>query len=339
MVRYHRRNIFHRVVFAQVLGTLVSCQAPLPPAQPIQLIRGEILLREFAQKRDTTILKPLVPFVYDCLYVGDTSVPRTVVYEDLQMLATDSALQWLIDTVLKVYPPQYDWNASIGELWRWWKYYFPADTMPTVVTFVGGYPPIGAFTLEKDQAYLGKKYLMLGLHYFLGDTFAYYPVDLPYYIRRRCTAPHLPIYVGLRLVQSRMPKLHPTTLPRLVEYIIHQGIQMYTLAQVLPSLPDTLRFFYTQSHMTWLQSHLAQAYREMLPLLYEANYLKIQRFVGEEPFTKGLGQESPPRLAAYIGYQIVQKYMQKNPHITLPDLLATPIQKYEKLLRETHYQP
>lgn len=326
------------MVFAQVLGTFVSsCQSPLPPAQPVQVLRGEILLKEFAHKRDTTILEPLIPFVYDCLYLGDTSVPRAVALEDLGMLATDSALQWLIDTVLKVYPP--DWDVPVGELWRWWKYYFSTDSMPIVVTFVGGYPSIGAFTLEKDQSYLGRKHLMLGLHYFLGDTFGYYPADLPYYIRRRCTAPHIPIHVALRLIQSRMPKLQPITMPRLVEYIVHQGIQMYTLAQILPSLPDTLRFFYTHSHMTWLQNHLPRAYREMLPFLYEANYLKIQRFVGEEPFTKGLGQESPPRLAAYIGYQVVKKYMQKKPHVSLPELLATPIQSYEKLFREAHYQP
>nr|WP_079715265.1 hypothetical protein [Parapedobacter luteus] len=58
-------------------------------------------------------------------------------------------------------------------------------------------------------------------------------------------------------------------------------------------------------------------------LLYEADYNRIQKYLGEAPFTPELGEqnESAPKLGVFIGWQMVRKYMDRNPETTLTELL------------------
>ena len=332
---------FPRVAFAAILGFVlsVSCTSSsaedLPPIH-LQVVRGEIILRD--GPKDTFQSQQLRAFFYDCIYQGD-SVPEATYQEDLATLRGDSLFRWLIDTTLKIFPPEYPFEQKLRPLFQRWKKIYPQDSLPTLVTFVTGYGRIGALTLETDQAQLCDKHLMIGLNYYLSDTFGFYPPDLPYFIRRRLTPPHLPVFVALRLIRSKMPKLSPYQVPKMIDYMVWYGIQLYALEKLLPEVPDTLRFFYTQSHMEWLKENKRYAYKALLPYFQESRYLEIQPFIGEEPFTKLFGRESPPRLGWYFGYEAVRQYMERYSDMTLRQLLELPPTEYQKLFEKARYRP
>lgn len=326
------------MAFAAVCGVVLSgCQTEPPlPTIAFSVWRAEAALRAGLPRPEDSL--QFRRFFYDCVYEGDTTVPDSVYRQDVQTLAEDSLFRWLIDTVLRVYPLTYDLAGMLKPLFQRWKALYPEDSLPKVVTFVTGYGPIGALTLEQDQCKLCEKHLMIGLHYFISDTFGFYPPDLPYFIRRRLTAPHIPVFVALRLLRSKMPRLSPRQLPKMIDYMVWHGIQLYALEKLLPELPDTLRLFYTQAHLDWLKENARYAYKELLPYFQESRYTTIQPFIGEEPFTKLFGRESPPRLGWYFGWQAVRRYAEKH-GVSLRQLLELPPTQYAQVFSDSGYRP
>ncbi|MCX7605918.1 MAG: hypothetical protein N2170_01465 [Bacteroidia bacterium] len=323
---------------AALCGLILSGCHPDETLPDIELSiwRGEAALRKgLTTAADSQRMRA---FFYDCVYEGDTAVPDSIYFYDLRSLIQDSLFCWLIDTVQKRYPLGYDFSSSLKPLFQRWKLHFPEDSLPAVVTFVTGYGPIGALTLERDMCQLCSRHLMIGLHYFLSDTFGFYPPDLPYFIRRRLTEPHIPTFVALRLIRSKMPSLSPRMLPRLIDYMVWYGIQLYALEKLLPHVEESLRTFYTSAHEEWLKKNARYAYKELLPYLQESRYATIQPFIGEEPFTKPLGSDSPPRLGWYFGWQAVRRYAEKQ-HISLRHLLLLPPTQYQEVFAKSGYKP
>lgn len=315
---------------------LTACQQEEKlPDIPFSVWRGEVVLRNgYKTPEDSLRLRA---FFYDCFYEGQ-DVPDSLYQIDVKEFREDSLFTWLIDTVLRRYPLSYNFEEKLKPLFQRWKALYPQDSLPQIVTFVTGYGPVGALTMEQDMCQLCRKHLMIGLHYFISDTFGFYPPDLPYFIRRRLTEPHIPVFVALRLIRSKMPQLSPRHLPKMVDYMVWHGIQLYALEKLLPELPDTLRLFYTAQHMQWLEENARYAYKEILPYLQETRYFTIQPYIGEEPFTKEYGRGSPPRLGWYFGWQAVRHYAEKK-DIPLPELLATPVEKYAELYEASGYRP
>lgn len=326
------------MAFAALCGLVLSAckQEPNLPEIEFSVWRAELALRQ--ERLSPTDSARLRAFFYDCVYEGDTTVPDSIFQEDWCTLAKDSLFRWLIDTVFRRYPETYDWSRPLKPLLQRWKALYPEDSLPTLVTFVTGYGPVGALTLERDMCQLCQKHLMIGLHYFLSDTFGFYPPDLPYFIRRRLTEPHIPVFVALRLIRSKMPELSPRMLPKMIDYMVWYGIQLYALEQLLPELPDTLRLFYTAEHLEWLRENARYAYKELLPYMQESRYFTIQPYIGEEPFTKAFGKDSPPRLGWYFGWQAVRKYAQRE-GVSLQALLALPPTEYASLFTKSGYKP
>ncbi len=61
--------------------------------------------------------------------------------------------------------------------------------------------------------------------------------------------------------------------------------------------------------------------------------------LAEAPFTPGIGEnsDSAPKLAVWTGWQIVRMYMEKNPDVTLQQLLQE--KDPQKILTESKYKP
>jgi hypothetical protein len=59
--------------------------------------------------------------------------------------------------------------------------------------------------------------------------------------------------------------------------------------------------------------------------------------MNDAPFTAPVSQESPGRLGTWLGWQIVESYMNKNPKVSLSDLMKD--SNYQKMLEESGYRP
>ena len=72
-------------------------------------------------------------------------------------------------------------------------------------------------------------------------------------------------------------------------------------------------------------------------LMYSTETEVISKFTAEGPFTTGFVKESPGRTGVWIGWQIVRKYMDDNPNISLQQLMNE--KDPQMILAKSKYKP
>jgi len=96
-------------------------------------------------------------------------------------------------------------------------------------------------------------------------------------------------------------------------------------------------YSYTEEQQKWVEDNEYNIWSYIIQnkLLYNKDRTKYLSLIAEGPTTKGIA-DSPSRIGNYIGYKIVQAYMEKNP-ITLDSLFRT--SKSELILKASEYKP
>ncbi|HHG83319.1 MAG TPA: hypothetical protein ENJ82_01110 [Bacteroidetes bacterium] len=289
----------------------------------------QIFQKHFKSSRD---------FIVDWMYYGqDSGLTDNILASLMYSFVSDSAAQTLLDTFHTTFSNQkIDLEAMLTNPLKRFHYYFPNKAVPSVVTFADGYPRTAQGGL--DQLFLSGKFIGIGLHYFMGPSFKYYPADLPKYIRRRCTPEHLSSLVVHRLANGMVPKPKLKNNPVLLDYVIHEGIKMYFVDKVLgPMTHDTLKLFYTAEQLDWAQFYEGKAYLEMMENLYDIDAEQVRRYVEDSPFTSQLNRGSAPRLGQFLGWKIVSAYMEKHPEQHLDGLIQR--DDYQQIFKKAKYRP
>ena len=214
------------------------------------------------------------------------------------------------------------------------KYYFPQYKIPTkVITYIG--PADGYGDILDDDA------LIIGLHAHLGKDFPLYKTGAvaetyPDYI----TARFEPEYITVNSMRNIVDDIYPekTDDKRLIIQMVEKGKRLYLLSKFLPETEEYRLIGYTKQQMQDAYAHEPAIWN----LFIENNYLQttdnnlIKNYVSEGPKTQELGENAPGNIGSFSGWQIVKKYIDKNPGVQPDSLLRTDA---EKLYRESRYKP
>lgn len=225
----------------------------------------------------------------------------------------------LSQAVQSAYPTMTDYEKELTDAFKHIVYYFPDTNVPRFISFMSGFGV---------QTPIGEDYVGIGLDMFLGADSEFYPAlrgSIPYYVSRRFT----PDNVVPRVVEAfAREELFPYTdaESHLLDQMVHHGKILYFMDRVLPGLPDSLKIGYTTAQMQWARNYERDIWAWFLSeeLLYDYDFHRIQKHLGEAPFTPELGEnnESAPKLGVFLGWNIVRQYMDRNPDVTLPQLMA-----------------
>ena len=127
----------------------------------------------------------------------------------------------------------------------------------------------------------------------------------------------------------------------LLAKMVYNGKIMYFMKVSLPEVADSLIVGYSTGQMEWAETNQPGVWAYFLEnnLLYETDYKRIQKYLTDAPFTPGLGEnsKSAPKLGIFIGWQIVKKYMERNPETSLQLLMKET--DAQKILTESKYKP
>lgn len=252
----------------------------------------------------------------------------------LNILYKDKAYTDLNKEVDSVFPNLKAAEEELTESFKYIKYYYPNTKIPKFVSYLSGFA---------YQVTLGNDYLGIGLDMFLGKNSKFYPAivqSVPMYASRRFTPQYLVPRVNEVFIREEL-FLERDEDQNLLSKMIYNGKILYFLDQVLPkSTPDSVKIGYTAQQMEWCKNYEGNIWGLFLQneLLYQSDQ-KIQVFISDGPFTPGIGnqKESAPKLGYFIGWQIVKKYMQENPSITVQQLMADT--DYQKILTKSKYKP
>ena len=261
-------------------------------------------------------------------------VDDTTYYETLRNMFKGQAYIDLKHDVDQVYPNTDVQNAELTDAFRRIKYYFPRQKMPRVYGFSSGF---------EYQRTVGDGYLAIGLDLFLGADSRFYPAltkAYPRYLSRFFTPDNVaPRAVEAFLREDMFPENDNDA--TLLTKMVYNGKIMYLMDQVLPDVPDSTKIGYTDKQLKWCQGFESSIWGYFLEqnLLYETDFDKIQKYVSVAPFTPGIGErnESAPKLGVWAGWQIVRKYMESHPQVTLTQLMAN--NDAQTILSESKYHP
>lgn len=249
----------------------------------------------------------------------------------------------LFDTVRQVFSDTRELEQQFSTAFRYLKYYFPQYKQPDVVTLVG---PVDALA-ESDQGptpnFLRPGLLGISLQFYLGSRFSIY--QDPYFIQQVAPQWRSRRFSREYIIADAFPLIINDLFPDnsagkpLAEQMVEKGKRWWLLEQLLPDVPDSVRTGYTQAQLDWCREHEGLIWATIIRNneLASLNPATLQNYIGEGPFTQGFSQElSPGNLGAWIGWQIVKKFMKDKKGLK-PEALM----QYDnrQLLEEAKYRP
>ncbi|RZL49972.1 MAG: gliding motility lipoprotein GldB [Pedobacter sp.] len=255
--------------------------------------------------------------------------------EVLSILYKDQAYTDLNKEVDSIYPNLKKVEEDLSESFKYIKYYYPQTKVPKFISYLSGFA---------YQVILADDYMGIGLDMFLGKNSKFYPAivqSVPMYASRRFTPDYIVPRVNEVFAREELfPERDEDQ--TLLAKMIYNGKILYFLDQVLPeATADTVKIGYTSKQLAWCKNYEGNIWGLFLQndLLYQSDIKKIQVFITDGPFTPGIGdkKDSAPKLGIYIGWQIIKKYMEANPEITLQQLMAET--DAQKILTKSKYKP
>lgn len=264
----------------------------------------------------------------------------------------NAAPQWRRDSLIAYYKifigshrPIYDtsqivfknfdkYEEEIKKGLQFVKYYFPKYPLPTkIITYVGPLDGYGdMITLDG---------LIVGLHHHLGKNYTLYNSEwvaqtYPNYITQRFE----PATISINAMRNIISDMYPELLEdkSLVVQMVEKGKRLYLLSKLQPYAKEHLLIGYTEKQL----KDCYKFEQQIWDLFAQNNLLQtidvniIKNYIGESPKTQELGEASPGNIGSFAGWQIVKKYMKKNPETTLDQLMKTDA---EQIYQSAKYKP
>jgi len=228
-------------------------------------------------------------------------------------------------------------KLELTEAMKRYKFIFPADTIPSFVTFISplriNFPVIE-----------GKNIIGIGLDLYLGSNYKpYHSFNLadqfPGYRIRKMRKEYLLRDLITAICQNKLKPLGNNS--RLIDEMIFEGKVMYMVNELIPETNDSIKLGYTPDQIKWANQNESDIWAALVDskVLYVTEPDEIRHYINDGPFTtaKGFGAGTAPRIGVYSGWQIVKKYMAKNPNVTLTQLLID--MDADRILNKSKYKP
>ncbi len=225
-----------------------------------------------------------------------------------------------------------DFNTEKEEIinaFKHFKYYFPSKKTPNIYTFLSAFNQ----SVVSDEDMIG-----IGLDKYLGaDCDFYKQLGWDNYKIRRMHKSMIPVDCLRALAIMEFP--YKDSVDNLLNQMVHEGKIQYFLQAMFPEVPDTLKFAYSNTQLEWAEHNENKmwAYIVDSETLFTDDQLMIRKFVGDGPFTSVFQNNSAPRAGVYLGWKIVEKYMEKYPEISLAQLMENT--DYQGILNTAAYRP
>jgi uncharacterized protein YjaZ len=210
-------------------------------------------------------------------------------------------------------------------------YYYPGSKIPRIYAYISG----GDYDFPVQFA---DSVLLIGLDNYLGAGFKPYIADgLPLYRISRMTSSDIIPDCMKVLGKITYPEQFPGN--TLLEQMIDAGKRLLFVDAMIPQTEDRLKIGYSKEQYDWIVKNEAHVWAAIIDnrMLYTTDGKLIRSFLADGPFAAEFSKESPARLGEWLGWQIVRKYLENNPEVTLQEVMNE--KNSQKILNLSHYKP
>ncbi len=253
--------------------------------------------------------------------------------ESLWLLAESPRIDSVQDKIETVYGADLAFlKKDLTSAFRFLKYYYPDFNIPKIYTVNTGF---GVSLIQNDSI------LVIGLDYFLGKNIRYRPtgpdrLPLPEYIARRFQ-PETITHQIVKLISRKYIKTSEEQ--ALLNDLIAAGKTMVFCKYIQPHAPDSLILEYSQEQMNVCHAHAQEIWGHFVEkkVFYDATRMAKTKYLQDRPFVSDISQDCPGRIGYWLGWQILDAYMQKKSDIKLQTVMRDT--DFQKIFRESKYKP
>ena len=246
---------------------------------------------------------------------------------------------FLMDTVLQqldiesrhIYPDYSPLNQTLNQAFERFHYFFPEEKTPEVYTYISG------LDYEHRIQYFDNN-LIIAIDLYLGSDYEEYKkLGLPDYVIRHFDEAYLLRDCLYNMGQGQIYK--DRIGDKLLDRIINEGKLLWFVNLMVPDIDFSVLFDYSPAQLSWAKDKETMVWAFLLEneMLYAPNPEFKMKWINDAPFTSYFGPDSPPRLGMWVGYRIVNDFMNKNPKIKPRELMQ--IYDAQKILKQSHYKP
>ena len=254
--------------------------------------------------------------------------------EQLYAFMDHEQISNLLDTTQIVFPDLNFLRADLKKAMSYYQHYFPESEVPNFYSLVSEFG-VQSFIFQDGP----KDGVGIGLDMFLGDHFDYKVLDP----RNPAFSDYLTQYYKKEYIIKNAvevileDRLGTRKGSNLLSQMVNAGKKLYILEKILPFAPKEVVLGFSEDELAWLERNEIEMWSFFLEkeLLYETSNAKTFKYLNPSPGSPGMPAEAPGRTGAYIGFKIVENYMNRNSSTSLNELIE--MDDAQKMI--TKYKP
>jgi gliding motility-associated lipoprotein GldB len=253
----------------------------------------------------------------------------TAVTVNLRLFTSDSEIKEIAHSVDSAFSDMSEIKNDLDLFLKHYQFYFPDKLTPEIVTYLSAFN----YAVITTDSVIG-----IGLDMFLGSESVFYPrLGIPKYMSARFSREYIVPSVIKGWFQSDYEQSEVKK--EFLSQMIYQGKLLYYIDAMAPQLNDTLKIGFTSKQLNWCEQNESRLWSFFIEkkMLFSSDASEYAKFINDGPASTGFSPDAPSRLGAWIGWNIVKAYMQKNDEVTLPELLKE--NDALKILEKSGYKP
>lgn len=251
-------------------------------------------------------------YTIEMLRVGSPLDDSIAVF--LDYFIQDSMMRMVNDNVQAKFGDFETEKAEIIDMFKHLKYHIPHAMLPEEVitynsTFANG--------VISTPANIG-----LGLEMYLGmDNQIIEKLPYPEYFKVKMSSEYLMPDIAQSWLVNNV--IEDQSGEDFLSHMLYYGKILYVVDAMMPEKEDHIKIRYTDLEYEWAEVSEYNIWQHIVEQewIYSKDVKLIVRYFNEGPTTVGL-DGSPARIGQYLGWKIIQAFMEKNPEMTIQDLIA-----------------
>ena len=252
------------------------------------------------------------------------------VLEKIPDFFSDSAVIKLYADALKKFDDVRDLEKSITNAFRRAKYFFPNAQIPKLLMHVSGL---------NTNAVLDENLISISIDNYLGEKYPLYeqvPGIYGYLAQNMKREKVASDYVIVWL-SGEFPYFSEQD--RLLDEMIFKGKILYLASLLMNDEKIENLIGYTPEQWKWCKEYEKDMWQTLIEkkMLFSNDFNLRRKLLEDAPFTQPFTQESPGRAGIFVGYRIVESYMNKNENISPLELMQNA--NAQNILEKSGYRP
>lgn len=269
------------------------------------------------------------PVIRDFIFRRSEYPDDSVFIKEIHARMTNPYMDTLLAETKKVFGNGNELKQQFESAFRNLKAYYPDVKIPVIRTVISG--------LDTD-IFMSDSLIVISLDYYLGPEGKYRPQMYDYLLRKYDPDDIVP---SVMLVYGIDQRLNQTSLQdkTVLSDMIAYGKSFYFAKRMLPCVPDSVLISYTAEEIQGSRKNQDLIWARFIEseVLYSTSHLVKKDYLGERPATIQVGEKCPGRIGQWVGWQIVEKYMDQHPDVTLQQLMG--MEDAQRLFQESRYKP